>query len=76
VPSLHSFRHTYASDAISRDDGTEEVPGILGHRDSTVTRRVYVQEVRTAERAAKQATRHEDRHGDRLAKLGREHGRV
>ena len=76
VPSLHSFRNTYASDAISRGDGTEEVSWDLGHRDSTVTRRVYVQEVRTAERAAKQATRNEDRHGDRLAKLGRAHGRV
>jgi integrase len=70
VPSLHSFRHTYASDAISRGDGTEEVSWDLGHRDSTVTRRVYVQEVRTAERKAKRRQRNEDRDADRLAKLG------
>jgi integrase len=70
VPSLHSFRHTYASDAINRGDGTEEVSWDLGHRDSTVTRRVYVQEVRTAERKAQRRQRNEDRDADRLAKLG------
>lgn len=70
VPSLHSFRHTYASDAISRGDGTEEVSWDLGHRDSTVTRRVYISEVRTAERSAKRRQRMEDRDAARLANLG------
>jgi integrase len=70
VPSLHSFRHTYASDAISRGDGTEEVSWDLGHRDSTVTRRVYISEVRTAERSAKCRQRMEDRDAARLANLG------
>ncbi len=70
VPSLHSFRHTYASDAISRGDGTEEVSWDLGHRDSTVTRRVYIAEVRSAERSARRRQRNEDRDADRLAKLG------
>jgi integrase len=70
VPSLHSFRHTYASDAIHRGDGTEEVSWDLGHRDSTVTRRVYIAEVRTAERSARRRQRNEDRDADRLAKLG------
>ncbi len=43
---------------------------MLGHKDSTVTRRVYVEEVRTVERVAKRRGRLEARMGATLAALG------
>ena len=52
VPNFHSFRHTAASTAIAAGDGAEEVSWQLEHRNSNVTRVVYVQEVKSAERRA------------------------
>ena len=62
VPNFHSFRHTAASMAIADGDGTEEVSWMLGHKNSTITRSVYVQEVKSAERRAKLRSRMERRH--------------
>ncbi|MGH2973877.1 MAG: tyrosine-type recombinase/integrase, partial [Solirubrobacterales bacterium] len=50
VPNFHSFRHSAASEAIAQGDSAEEVSWQLGHRNSTVTRAVYVQEIKSAER--------------------------
>ncbi len=44
----------------------EEVAWQLGHRSSTVTRTVYVQEVKNAERTARRRARMEVQYGDLL----------
>lgn len=74
IPSLHGFRHSYASAAISEGDGVEETSWALGHANSNVTRAVYVTEIKTVERAIKRRARSDARYGDRLAKLGSAHG--
>jgi integrase len=53
VPSFHSFRHTAASRAIAAGESAEEVAWQLGHRNSVITRAVYVHEIRSAERATR-----------------------
>jgi integrase len=70
VPSFHSFRHSAASHGIANGDGVEETSWLLGHKDSTVTRRVYIEEVTTAERSAKRRGRLEARMGSTLDALG------
>lgn len=67
LPSFHSFRHSAASQAIAAGDGAEEVSWLLGHRDSTVTRRVYVQEIRSVERSAKRREKLEARNASVLS---------
>lgn len=52
LPSFHSFRHNAASNVIAEGDGAEEAAWLLGHKDSTVTRRVYVEEIKSAERSS------------------------
>jgi integrase len=52
VPSFHSFRHTAASEAIAAGESAEEVSWQLGHKTSPITRAVYVQEIKSAERTA------------------------
>jgi integrase len=52
LPSFHSFRHSAASNVIEDGDGAEEAAWLLGHKDSTVTRRVYVEEIKSAERSS------------------------
>jgi integrase len=42
VPSFHSFRHSAASEAIAGGETAEEVSWQLGHRNSVVTRSVYI----------------------------------
>lgn len=66
VPTFHSFRHSAASEAIAQGDSAEEVSWQLGHRNSTVTRTVYVQEVKSAERKARRRANMEARYGDLL----------
>lgn len=63
VPSFHSFRHTAASEAIAAGESAEEVSWQLGHKSSIVTRVVYVQEIKNAERTARRRARMEDRYG-------------
>jgi integrase len=70
VPSFHSFRHTAASEAIHAGDSAEEVSWLLGHKDSTVTRRVYISEIQSAERSTQRRERMEARMGDTLSTLG------
>jgi hypothetical protein len=70
VPSFHSFRHTAASEAIHAGDSAEEVSWLLGHKDSTVTRRVYVTEIQSVESSTKRRARMEARMGGTLADLG------
>ena len=48
VPSMHSLRHTVASLALLAGESVDEVAFLLGHRDGTVTRSVYVREVADA----------------------------
>ncbi len=57
VPSMHSFRHTVASRALLAGESVDEVAFLLGHRDGTVTRTVYVREVADARRRALRRSR-------------------
>jgi integrase len=66
VPSFHSFRHTAASVAIAGGESAEEVSWQLGHKSSNITRAVYVQEVKSAERTARRRSRMEARYGSML----------
>jgi len=63
VPTFHGFRHTAASQAIAAGDSAEEVSWMLGHKDSTITRAVYIQEIASAERRARMRGRLQDRFG-------------
>jgi integrase len=66
LPSFHSFRHNCASEAIADGDGAEEVSWQLGHKDATVTRKVYIHEIKSAERSAKRRDKMEARLGAAL----------
>ena len=66
LPTFHSFRHTAASHAIAAGESAEEVSWQLGHRNSVVTRAVYVHELRTAERTARRRESLERRYGNLL----------
>ena len=57
LPSMHSFRHTVASRAFLAGESIDEVAFLLGHRDGTVTRTVYVREVADARRTALRRSR-------------------
>ena len=50
VPSLHSFRHKVASRALLAGESVDKVAFLLGHRDATVTRVVYIREIADARR--------------------------
>ena len=52
LPSMHSFRHTVASRALLAGESVDEVAFLLGHKDGTVTRTVYVREVADTRRRA------------------------
>ena len=54
---MHSFRHTVASRAFLAGESIDEVAFLLGHRDGTVTRTVYVREVADARRTALRRSR-------------------
>jgi integrase len=75
VPSFHGFRHTAASEAIAAGESAEEVSWQLGHKSSLVTRAVYVQEVKSAERTARRRARMEARYGSLLETAERSGGR-
>jgi integrase len=70
VPTFHSFRHSAASEAIAQGDSAEEVSWQLGHRNSNVTRTVYVQEIKSAERKARRRANMEARYGSLLEAAG------
>jgi len=67
VPSFHGFRHTAASEAIAAGESAEEISWQLGHKSSLVTRAVYVQEVKSAERTARRRARMEAHYAGVLA---------
>lgn len=70
VPTFHSFRHTAASEAIAAGESVEEVAWQLGHKSSVVTRAIYVQEVKSAERTARRRSKMEARLGSILEGTG------
>lgn len=74
VPTFHGFRHTAASEAIAAGDGAEEVSWQLGHKNSNVTRAVYVQEIKDAERRARRRAKMEARYGSVLEAMNRNAG--
>jgi integrase len=57
LPSMHSFRHTVASRALLAGESVDEVAFLLGHRDGTATRSVYVREVADARRRSMRRSR-------------------
>ncbi len=57
LPSMHSFRHTVASRALLAGESVDEVAFLLGHRDATITRVVYVREVADARRRSMRRSR-------------------
>jgi integrase len=57
LPSMHSFRHTVASRALLAGESVDEVAFLLGHRDATVTRTIYVREIADARRRAMRRSR-------------------
>ena len=67
VPSMHSFRHTVASRALLAGESVDEVAFLLGHRDGTVTRTVYVREVADARRRNMRRSQMIAEFGDALA---------
>jgi integrase len=69
VPSFHSFRHSAASQAIAAGESAEEISWQLGHKDSTVTRAVYVHEIKSQERRAPRRARMEAAYGSTLEAL-------
>ena len=74
LPTFHSFRHSAASQAIRDGEGAEEVSWMLGHRNSNVTRAVYLHEIRDVERVAERRARMEARYGSALEALDRSSG--
>ena len=70
LPTFHAFRRSAASHAIRDGEGAEEVSWMLGHRNSNVTRAVYLHEIRDAERVSERRARLDDgRPGTHLADL-------
>ena len=57
IPSMHCFRHTFASRALAAGESVDEVAFLLGHRDGNVTRAVYIHEVADARRRAMRRSR-------------------
>jgi len=57
LPSMHSFRHTVASRALLAGESVDEIAFLLGHRDATVTRVVYVHEIADARRRSMRRSR-------------------
>ena len=69
APTFHGFRHSAASLALASGESAEEVSWQLGHKNSVVTRSIYVQELRTVERQARRRARMESQYGDALGAL-------
>jgi integrase len=72
VPSFHGYRHAAVSWALAQGESIEELGWQLGHRNSAVTRTVYAQEVKSAERTARRRARMEAQYGGLLPGSGLE----
>jgi integrase len=57
LPSMHSYRHTYASRTLLAGESVDELAFLLGHKNANVTRAVYVREVADARRSAARRSR-------------------
>ncbi len=55
-----------ASEAVAAGESAEEISWQLGHKNSIITRAVYIQEVKSAERTARRRARMEARYGSVL----------
>lgn len=66
LPSMHSFRHMVASRALLAGESVDEVAFLLGHRDGTITRTVYVREVADARRRSMRRSRMAAEYADAL----------
>ncbi|MGP0053586.1 MAG: tyrosine-type recombinase/integrase, partial [Solirubrobacteraceae bacterium] len=66
LPSMHSYRHTFASFALADGESVDEVAFLLGHRSANVTRAVYIHEVADARRRAARRTRVSARYGSAM----------
>ena len=72
APNFHGFRHSAASLALANGESAEEVSWQLGHKNSVVTRAIYVQELRTVERKARRRARMDALYAGALDTLGRD----
>jgi len=66
LPCFHGLRHTAASIAIHDGESAEAVSFQLGHRNSNVTRAVYIREIKSAERSTERRAKMEARYGSVL----------
>jgi integrase len=71
APSFHGFRHSAASLALANGESAEEVSWQLGHKNSVVTRSIYVHELRTVERSARRRARLASQYGAALGALAK-----
>jgi len=69
APTFHGFRHSAASLALASGESAEEVSWQLGHKNSVVTRAIYVQELRTVERSARRRAQMAAQYDEALAAL-------
>jgi integrase len=67
VPSFHGYRHAAVSWALANGESVEELSWQLGHKNSAVTRTVYLQEVKSAQRTARRRARMEAQYGALLS---------
>lgn len=63
APTFHSLRHSHGSALIASGWDLEEVSARLGHRDVTITARVYVHAYESAKRSAARTSRLEAMYG-------------
>jgi integrase len=63
APTFHSLRHSHGSALIAAGWDLEEVSARLGHRDVTVTARIYVHAYESAKRSAARSDRLEVMYG-------------
>lgn len=70
APTFHSLRHSHGSALIASGWDLEEVSARLGHRDVTVTARVYVHAYESAKRSAARALRLEAMYGSAQTQTG------
>jgi hypothetical protein len=64
--TLHGYRHAAVSWALAQGESVEELSWQLGHRNSAVTRVVYSQEIKSAERTARRRARMEAQYDELL----------
>jgi integrase len=63
APTFHSLRHSHGSALIAAGWDLEEVSARLGHRDVTVTAKVYIHAYESSKRSAARAARLEAMYG-------------